>query len=520
MDKYSLTDMSYPAGRASVRHGRQARARHRPAAARRRSAYLFVLTAHFVVAGSNALAAVLFPSALWAYAALAIFISLSFGILKTSPATFLFCLPLLALRITEFISGAAIESGAFMTETQTIGHPTGAFSRLLLVYILFFGVIAALVEAFWPRLRLAFRAARQLWETHAAFIWKGLLVSAILCSLLLLWTGLQHGFPLLAGIDRFSYERRVDSPLYGAFIRNRLVLVPFIGPLLALPRYRTRAAGLTVWLLAASILFGEKFTSLVLIVSMVGIPAVLVHIAHDRPIPVRSLAMGSAIITALTIPAVLLAYGAASDLDLAMQRYADRTALQGQLWYQTDKAFARPIAFDKPTLAADVATWFTPSAQDPSIARTDFGRYYVMKQFTSWEYMLGLMKLNSGFVFSLYPYMMMTTGVSGMIAASTFLALYHALLLLFLSQALARANWIAALLLGRAVNSLYATYADGYLWNIFGIKTLGTIGVALLFLWELQRRDSILRAIARTAGGRKPPRAPRRVHRIPAPGRP
>jgi len=474
--------------------------------------------AHFLVASANAIAAILFPSALWSYTALVIFISLVFGIIKTSPASFLFLLPLIVLRITEFISGAAIESGAFMTETQTIGEATGAFSRLLLVYIPFLGVVAALVESFWPRLRRLYRAALPLWEEHADAIWKALLAAAILCSLLLLWVGLQNGFPLLAGIDRFAYERRVDSPLYGGFIRNRLVLVPFIGALLALPRYRLRAACLTLWLLAVSILFGEKFTSLVLIVSMVGIPAVLVHIAQDRAIPVRSLMIGSAIITALTVPAVLLAYGAASDLDLAMQRYADRTALQGQLWYQTDKSHAQPIAFDKAALSADMASWFSPSAQDPTLVRTDFGRYYVMKQYTSWEYMLGLMKLNTGFVFSLYPYLMMTTGVTGMMAASTFLSLYHAFLLVLLSQSLARANWIAALLLGRAVNSLYATYADGYLWNILGIKTLATIAFALFFLWELGRRDSILRSIARSFGWRRrpPKRAPHRGPRLPA----
>jgi hypothetical protein len=141
-----------------------------------------------------------------------------------------------------------------------------------------------------------------------------------------------------------------------------------------------------------------------------------------------------------------------------------------------------------------------------------------MKQYTSWEYMLGLMKLNTGFVFSLYPYLMMTTGVAGMIAASTLLSLYHAFLLILLSQSLARANWIAALLLGRAVNSLYATYADGYLWNILGIKTLATIAFALFFLWELGRRDSILRSIARSLGWRRrpPKRAPRRGVRLPA----
>ncbi|MHA6721291.1 DUF6418 domain-containing protein [Sphingomonas sp. RS6] len=402
--------------------------------------------------------------------------------------------------MTEFMSGAAIESGAYMTETQTIGHATGAFSRLLIVYILFFGVVSALVERAWPGLRQVYRRAEPIWQANAGFIWKTLVVTAALSSVLLLWVGLKNGFPLLSGIDRFSFERRVDSTFYGVFMRNRLVLVPFIGALLAIPQYRRRAAGLTVWLLAVSILFGEKFTSLVLVISMVGIPAVLVHIGYGRQIPVRSLALGSAMIAALTIPAVLLAYGAASDLDMALQRYADRAALQGQLWYHADKSHAAPTAFDKAALSADVATWFSPNAQDPTTVRTDFGRYYVMKQFTSWEYLLGLMKLSSGFVFSLYPYLLMTTGATGMMLASTAIALYHAAILILLAHSLARANWIAALLFGRVVNSIYATYADGYLWNIMGVKSLATVALALFFLWELGRSDSIIRATMLTFG--------------------
>lgn len=478
-----------------------------------RGPYLAMFGIHFALAGVNAIVAAFFPSAVWAYTALGLFISLCFGVLKTSPATFILFVPLLALRVTEFLSGAAIESGAFMTETQTIGHATGAFSRLLLVYIPFLAVVAAVTEAKWPKLRREYRGASEGWEKHAKLIWNALLLAAGLATLFLVGLGLKNGFPLLAHIDRFAYERQVDSPIYGGFIRNRLVLVPFVGALLALPGYRVRAAAYTVWLLGISILFGEKFTSLVMILSMVGIPAVLIHVANNRPIPVRTLGLGTAAIVAITIPAVLMAYGAASNLDLALKKYQDRAALQGQLWYQVDKSYGNLVAFDANAISADTATWFAPSWQDPSLVRTDFGRYYVMKQFTPVKDLLGLMTLGSGFVFSLYPYLLMTTGVFGMILVSTFLALYHAFIMFFLSRSLARANWVAALLFGRVVNSIYATYADGYLWNVFGIKTLITIALALFFMWQLDRPDRFLGSIVRALSGERSRGRRRRSHR-------
>ncbi len=478
----------------SARRPQTTRTAYVPYATRARS-FGGMFAIHFVVAAGLAFGATLFPSAGWAYAALAVFGSLCFGLLRTSPATFLLFVPLLALRVTEFISGAAIEAGAFMIETRVTGHATGGFTRLLLIYLLFFLTATLVVEASWPRLKPLFRNAPERWEPQGSLIWKVLLVIMAVATVYLVRLGINNSFPLIAHIDRFAYLEKINSPIYSAWITNRLVVVPFIGVLFGIPRYRLRGALLLVWLLATSILFGEKFTSLLMILSIFSIPAGLVHIANDRPIPtglIGAIALG---VVTITVPAVLIAYGALTDFDAATKKYGDRVALQGQLWYVTDERYLAVAQFDDRAIAADVATWLQPGEQDATKAGTRFGLYYVMQRFTPSRTMGWTMEGGGGFVFSLYPYLLLTMGIAGLLFVSSLIAVFHAWVMRMLAQTLADTNWIASILFGRALSSIYAGYSTGYMWNFLGIKNLLTLAVALFLVWEGQRRGSRVRAM-------------------------
>jgi hypothetical protein len=463
-----------------------------PYSARARSfGGMFLL--HFLLAGAVAFGASAVPSPAWAYAALVIFVSMCFGLLRTSPATFLLFVPLLATRITEFISGAAIESGAYMIETTTYGRPTGAFSRLLLLYLFFFFVATFAVEAMWPRLRPMLQEAPVRWERQAKLIWRGLLVVMGCATLYLLRLGINNGFPLFQHIDRFVYLETIDSPIYQSWMSNRLVLVPFIGALFAIPTYRGRAALLVIWLLASSIIFGEKFGSLLMILSLFAIPAGLVHIANGRLIPVNAIIGISLSIVTVTFPAVLIAYGAITNFDAAAERFGQRVALQGQLWFVTDDKYLVAAKLDDQAISADVSSWFAPGEQDSTKAGTRFGLYYVMQHFTSSRMLGWTMEGGNGFIGSLYPYLLMSLGVVGLLFVTSIIALYHAILMRMLAASFAQSGWIAAFLYSRVMSSFYATYTTGYLWNIFGVKTLLTFAVGLFMSWEFARPVSVSR---------------------------
>lgn len=457
---------------------------------------------HFVAGGAAAFGAAAFPSAAWAYVALGIFASMCFGLLRTSPATFLLFVPLLALRITELLSGAAIESGAYMIETTTYGRATGAFTRLVLIYLLFFLIVTFVVEAMWPRLKTMFRDAPERWERQAKLIWTVLLVVMLAATAYLVRLGFNNGFPLFDHIDRFSYLEAVNSPIYQSWLSNRLILVPFLGVLFAIPAYRLRAGAMLVWLLLLSIVFGEKFTSLLMILSFFSIPAGLVHIANDRPIPIGYIAGISAAIVTITVPAVLIAYGALTDFDAAAERYGQRVALQGQLWFVTDAKYLSTFRLDDRAVAADIASWVQPGEQSATQAGTRFGLYYVMQRFTSSTTLGWTMEAGNGFVFSLYPYLLISMGMIGLLIVSAIIGFYHAFVMRLLAGSMAEMGWLASVAFGRVVSSFYAGYSTGFLWNIFGIKTLLTLAVGIFLLWEGRRPASVTRTMLTRANER------------------
>ncbi|WP_153002545.1 DUF6418 domain-containing protein [Sphingomonas endophytica] len=457
---------------------------------------------HFLLAAGAAYGAVAFPSGAWAYVATLLFGSFCLGLLRVAPATFLLFVPLLALRLTEFLSGAAIENGAYMLETTTYGRPTGAFCRLLLLYLVFFGAATLVVESGWLRLRQRFLSAPTRWESQAKFIWAVLLAFAVIISAYLLRLAINNGTPLFSGIDRFRYLEIIDSPIYRGFLTNRIVLIPFVGALFATPGYRGKAFGYIVWLVATSIIFGEKFTSLLMILSLFAIPAGLVHIANDRPIPVGTIAGIATALVVVTIPAVLVSYGALSDFDGAVQRYGQRAALQGQLWYQADLHYLKAVNFEDRVIAADMASWPNPAAQSPEKAGTRFGLYYVMQPFTSSRLLGWTQEGGTGFVFSLYPYFLRALGVVGLLIMGVLLAIYHGLVMRWLAEGLAEASWLAALLFGRVMSTIYAAYTTGYLWNCFGISTVVYLSAGLFLLWESRRANSRTRPMMRSAARR------------------
>jgi hypothetical protein len=321
-------------------------------------------------------------------------------------------------------------------------------------------------------------------------------------SLYLLRLGFNNGFPLFSSIDRFAYLEKLDSPTYEGLLRNRLVIVPFIGALFAVPAYRSRGALLVVWLLATSVVFGEKFGSLLMILTVFAIPFGLVYIANDRPIPIRPIVAISLAVVAITTPAVLVAYGALNNFDAAVERYGQRVALQGQLWYVTDHRYLAAGRLDDQAVAADIASWVRPGEQDATTAGTRFGLYYVMQRFTSSRMLGWTMESGNGFIGSLYPYLLIATGMIGLLIISSIIAVYHALLMRLLASSFAQANWIAGILLGRVMSSFYATYATGFLWNIFGIKTLATLAAGIFLNWEGARSTSVTRKILRAASNR------------------
>jgi hypothetical protein len=434
---------------------------------------LALLTATALLAAGAALV----PSPLWAWLALPLFAAAIVTLARAAPTATVLLAPLIVLRATELASLAAIESGAVMAETLTTGRPTGAATHLLLLTIVIFGASAAVIEALLPDIakRLAYAVPR--WTEHGQKLPLALTALLAAATLTLAILGLRHGIPLFHHIDRFSYLNRLAGTPFASLIHNGALLGPFIGVLLALPGRRRTGALLLAWLLLLSILFGEKFTSLLLILGSTAIaPALAAGRRAWRPA-----ALAAAALIAISLPAILFTYGARADPDRALTRLADRAAEQGQLFYLADRA-PPPPRLDTSALAADVASWPDPAVQHAATAGPRFGLYYVMIRFTPSHRLELAVRSGGGFVFPLYPYFLLAGGPLLLFLGALAVALFQSFAFALLARALLAARWLAALAFARVIASLYACLTTGFLWNAFGVKTLATLAIGLVLL--------------------------------------
>ena len=451
----------------------------RPIAATGAPRGALVALAFFATAALLAAAAALIPSATWAWLTLPLFAAALFALARTAPTATILLAPLLILRATELVSLAAIESGAVMIETLTTGRPTGAASHLLLLTLVTFGTAAALIETLLPALADRLADAIPQWSAHGQKLQLTLTAILVAATLALAILGLSHGVPLFHHIDRFTYLHRLAGTPFASLIHNGALLGPFIGILLAIPVRRRAGLLLLGWLLLLSILFGEKFTSLLLILGGAAIAPMLA--AHARAW--RPAALALLMLAVISLPATLLTYGVLDRPTHALTRLADRAAEQGQLFYLADRA-PPPLRLDTPALAADIASWPNPSAQHAAVAGPRFGLYYVMIRFAPSHRLELAMRSETGFVFPLYPYFLIAGGPLLLVMGALFVALFHAWAFALLTKALLASRWLAALAFARVIASGYACLTTGYLWNAFGAKTLATlaIGVVLLHL--------------------------------------
>ena len=436
-------------------------------------------------------AAVMIPSFIWAIGAL-----LGFGVLmlllaRNAAATFILLLPLIVLRATEYISGVAIESGAYMTETRLYGEATGAFARLLFFHGALFVTAALTIEPLWPRIAHYFALPEDVWNRRLRVVATVVFGTLLLCSIYLVSLGLAEGLPLLTGEDRFAFRWRIDSMWLDAFINNRVVFAPLFGLLLITKGYRPLGVVALLWLLFLSLAIGEKFTSLVNISTSAAIPIGLAYIAKGRKLPIAFGIKAAVALSLLVVPAVLVAYGALSNFDQAMNRFGERVSLQGQLWFVSDRENSDIFAWDGDALSADIATWFDADRQSATAVGTDFGLYYVMSDYTQSQELRWIMETGNGFVFAQQPYLLKATGYFGLLVITCLMSLYTALVMLALAFVLGRADVLSIILAGRVFVFLIGYYIGGWFWNVFGFKNLIAIGLLLLAMWLHRFRFSL-----------------------------
>ena len=214
---------------------------------------------------------------------------------------------------------------------------------------------------------------------------------------------------------------------------------------------------------------------------LILVPRGLVYLAHKERLPVALLVKFPIGIAALTLPVILLVYGFGENPTLAVQKLANRMAAQGELWWVADSDHMELFRLEGDTIIADIKTWFNPAAQNPIEVGTRFGLYYAMQPYAPGEIAYAAGHQGTGYVFSLFLYLMMTTGVLGTLLIGLAAHLLFAMAMSWMLRAIADADWLRLIVTMKLVNFyLSGGFIVGYLWFFFGIKSFIVIAMILV----------------------------------------
>jgi len=275
----------------------------------------------------------------WSLVAFVNYIWLCVLLFRLEPRGTVLVLPQLIVRGSEMIALIMIEYGAEMFELGTVGRPgpwSSAFNLYNLLYCMGLLIVAR------PLLRALDRTdgngTSMLLDRFARPIATGVLLIVGLIALNLLLRGLQSGFPLLAGIDRFVFRRFAADKVTLYALNLKFVLayaLGFIAFVLPVAQWQRRAAGFAfIVMIVLFFLFGDKFFTQLVAVSAFGAPYLYRHHAQVMRKLGRYLAIGALSISAVAaVSLYIYSDGLAQTPAATAKRVSGRMVGQGELWY-------------------------------------------------------------------------------------------------------------------------------------------------------------------------------------------
>jgi hypothetical protein len=408
---------------------------------------------------------------------------------STNPISFIIALPLIGLWVTEIISVYAIEMGAFMQEVGSAGSMTGATIRLGLLHVL---VLATASHVSFVRdaqaCTFSILNAAAYFKHKKPFLWIVVAASSLYLIILLL-TGFQNGFPLLTGTDRLTYRAAIEDPVFMSAINNRPVIIGMIG-VLYLMGYRYVSVALVAAFIGVSILFSEKFTSLVLMIGGFSIPFLLITIAKNGYLNLKVFVLPLLAAAAITTPVILTVYSAGGDQGGAVEKTLERFALQGQMWFVVDKDFFSYWNFDAASVSAEMKSWIGLIDQDSESVGTLFGRFYVMQHYVENDLLRYMIQYDQGYVFTLMPSWLASGGYLWAALMSSCAGVVVGAIARLTVSSLVQGDYVGQVVLNKAMLTVISGIISGYSYQLFGYKIFGYLVMALALTMLFKRRES------------------------------
>lgn len=448
---------------------------------------------------TNAMLAALPPNATSGLFALFFFCAYALAFCFIDAMTFILLMPIIIGRFAMFVSGALIEFGSYLPEIGVLGQPSGAFFHLNIAVTVFLTVTAVAINSLRPRMQYYASTAQRalLSDATSVRIWMwaslGILVAYVAYMFLI---GIVNGFPIIAGVGRSVFMHSLDDPIYNAFQGNRPIISVFLGLLYAASNILRPAKpmlarqvslvgiGGIIALIAVSILFSEKFTSIVLNISYFAAPSIVA----------RSLTAGVSIwrvvglllvVGLITTPVVLTVYGALSNAGEAWQQFSERAAASGQLWQVTYLQVNDLLHFDIKAIKDEIALMRNLNADDVGF-RNYKGLFYFMLHYKPTGLLDNFFEADgsiSTFTYAFEAYLLVLLGRLGMMLPLVIYAVMLGAALGWLTYSMCRFSFIRCFVTMKLVIFFASGLASGNLWVLSGTKAI--IAVVLIILTEL-----------------------------------
>jgi hypothetical protein len=404
-------------------------------------------------------------------------------LVATRPLFSVSMLYFMMIGLTAFVAGVGIEAGGLMVETAVQGEANGAFSRLLLFYVIF---VTSALYCFNRYLNISYTNVPvalitvELRSVALAFTLALAIIGAGVAA------GLSEGFALLNGVNRYTLRNGStgsDSLLFNLFLNNQTFLALILGALATSKSYTVRwfSILLIIGTTGLYILHGEQFMSVLHFGLSVLAPVVAVLLMKGKPV-LRYMAIGGVIALLIGIGSVFSAYQG-QGLDV-QNTISARSLLQGQVWYVVDydaHLFAAPLSGGAPAFWRFVHSLFSVTAPsfDDSIGYS--GLRDMMVAYGEPHLISAYIKDDVTFTMGQMAIPVFWFGLAGGALFVAFTGLiYGALCALQIVFAI-RGGVIMLWLIVKVLS--YASFGlqQGEYWSFFGVRTL--FYVAMAFLW-------------------------------------
>jgi hypothetical protein len=299
--------------------------------------------------GVNWLLAAGVASPFFSYTSLLLFGWLLFLVGRISSAALILLLPIVITRGATLASLLVIEAGAYMPEVNRLGEAGDASASFAAFTALFFLVFALVFRRF-ERVAIGHARSPLLDGLVGMLGWPVVLLCAALGALAVLH-GLQGGFPLLAGVDRFLYRREYSSGLVLILLDNKFLFAAMLGAIAFAPRWQPllKAAAVATFLGLTGLyfLFGDKFFTILAEVAFFAMPLLLARRGRLAGTLAR-LALPVAMLLCAALAATLYIYSGYGRLPVGrtVALVGERVAGQGELWFVASRDERRATNWD------------------------------------------------------------------------------------------------------------------------------------------------------------------------------